>query len=104
MMFTISEVECLGACVNAPMLQVNNEWFYEDLDEENVIELIEGFRSGKEMKVGPQNHRINSLGPEGRTSLFDMDEFKDKGRKINNVDFDAELKKLKEAESKKEKK
>lgn len=28
-LFTISEVECLGACVNAPMMQVNNEWFYE---------------------------------------------------------------------------
>jgi len=28
-LFTVSEVECLGACVNAPMLQVNNEWFYE---------------------------------------------------------------------------
>jgi NADH:ubiquinone oxidoreductase subunit E len=27
--FTVSEVECLGACVNAPMMQVNNEWFYE---------------------------------------------------------------------------
>lgn len=30
-LFTISEVECLGACVNAPMMQVNNEWFYEVL-------------------------------------------------------------------------
>lgn len=28
-LFTVSEVECLGACVNAPMMQVNNEWFYE---------------------------------------------------------------------------
>jgi NADH dehydrogenase (ubiquinone) flavoprotein 2 len=28
-LFTVSEVECLGACVNAPMIQVNNEWFYE---------------------------------------------------------------------------
>lgn len=28
-LFTMSEVECLGACVNAPMMQVNNEWFYE---------------------------------------------------------------------------
>lgn len=28
-LFTISEVECLGACVNAPMIQVNNEWVYE---------------------------------------------------------------------------
>lgn len=28
-LFTLAEVECLGACVNAPMMQVNNEWFYE---------------------------------------------------------------------------
>lgn len=28
-LFTVSEVECLGACVNAPMMQINNEWFYE---------------------------------------------------------------------------
>ena len=32
-MFTLSEVECLGACVNAPMMQVNNEIVYEDLNE-----------------------------------------------------------------------
>ena len=31
-MFTLSEVECLGACVNAPMMQVNNEFVYEDLN------------------------------------------------------------------------
>jgi len=72
MMFTISEVECLGACVNAPMMQVNNQWVYEDLDEQNVIELIEKFRSGNEVKVGPQNHRKNSEGPIGRTSLQDV--------------------------------
>jgi len=71
MMFTISEVECLGACVNAPMLQVNNQSVYEDLDEHNVIELIENFRSCKDVKVGPQNHRKNSEGPIGRTSLQD---------------------------------
>jgi NADH dehydrogenase (ubiquinone) flavoprotein 2 len=36
-MFTIQEVECLGACANAPMLQVNGEWVYEDLTPENTI-------------------------------------------------------------------
>jgi NADH dehydrogenase (ubiquinone) flavoprotein 2 len=73
MMFTISEVECLGACANAPMMQVNNQWVYEDLDEQNVIDLIEKFRSGQEVKVGPQNNRRNSEGPIGRTSLKDSD-------------------------------
>jgi len=39
-LFTLSEVECLGACVNAPMMQVNNEWFYEDLDPENTVAML----------------------------------------------------------------
>lgn len=72
-MFTLSEVECLGACVNAPMLQVNNEWVYEDLTETNVVELLDRFRSGAEVKKGPQNHRKNSEGPHGRTSLEEFD-------------------------------
>ena len=40
--FTVQEVECLGACVNAPMMQVNNEWFYEDLTPEKVDQILEG--------------------------------------------------------------
>ncbi len=39
-LFTLSEVECLGACVNAPMMQVNNEWFYEDLTPETTVALL----------------------------------------------------------------
>lgn len=39
-LFTLQEVECLGACVNAPMMQVNNEWFYEDLTPETTVELL----------------------------------------------------------------
>lgn len=73
MMFTLSEVECLGACVNAPMLQINNEWVYEDLTEKNVIEMVENLRSGIEVKKGPQNHRKYSEGPLGKTSLNDFD-------------------------------
>jgi NADH dehydrogenase (ubiquinone) flavoprotein 2 len=42
----------LGACVNAPMIQVNNEWVYEDLTRENVVKLLEDLKSGKETK-GP---------------------------------------------------
>lgn len=68
-LFTLSEVECLGACVNAPMMQVNNEWFYEDLTPETTVALLEKWKAGEEPKVGPQNGRINSLGPMGRTSL-----------------------------------
>ena len=68
-LFTLSEVECLGAYVNAPMMQVNNEWFYEDLTPETTVELLKTWKAGKEPKVGHQNGRINSLGPMGRTSL-----------------------------------
>jgi len=67
MMFTIQEVECLGACTNAPMVQVNNQEFYEDLTPENFVELIDRLRDGTEVKLGPQTHRINSEGPMGRT-------------------------------------
>ena len=52
-LFTVSEVECLGACVNAPMMQVNNEYFYEDLTPENTVELLEQFKKGEGMKDGP---------------------------------------------------
>jgi len=52
-LFTLSEVECLGACVNAPMMQVNNEWFYEDLTPENTVELLKKWKAGVEPEVGP---------------------------------------------------
>ena len=53
-LFTVSEVECLGACVNAPMMQVNNEWFYEDLTPENTRELLDAMKNGGELNPGPQ--------------------------------------------------
>ena len=71
-LFTMTEVECLGACVNAPMLQINNEHVYEDLTAENVVELLESLKRG-DAKVGPQNGRVNCEGPLGRTSLMDSE-------------------------------
>ncbi len=68
-MFCISEVECLGACVNAPMMQVNNEWFYEDLTPQSINNIMNTWREGKEPNVGPQINRNFSEGPMGRTSL-----------------------------------
>ena len=68
-LFTLSEVECLGACVNAPMIQVNNEYFYEDLTYDSMTQLMQDWKDGKEPQVGPQNGRFNSCGIEGRTSL-----------------------------------
>ena len=57
--------------MNAPMIQVNNEYFYEDLTYETMTQLMQDWKDGKEPKVGPQNGRINSCGIEGRTSLFE---------------------------------
>ena len=69
-LFCVSEVECLGACVNAPMMQVNNEWFYEDLTPKNLVNVIEKFRNNEYISPGPQiPERKNSEGPLGRTSL-----------------------------------
>jgi len=72
-LFTLNEVECLGACVNAPMIQVNNEWFYEDLTAESMTQMLQDWKDGKEPKKGPQVDRLNSIGIEGRTSLWDND-------------------------------
>lgn len=62
-LFTMTEVECLGACTNAPMLQINNHEFYENLDEQSTIQLLSDLKSGKPVKVGPQNGQISCEGP-----------------------------------------
>ena len=45
------EVECLGACVNAPMMQINDD-YYEDLDKEKTLEILEKILSGETPKPG----------------------------------------------------
>ena len=55
-LFTLQEVECLGACVNAPMIAVNDD-FYEDLTAEKVVEVLKSFQEGKPMKLGPVSGR-----------------------------------------------
>jgi NADH-quinone oxidoreductase subunit E len=66
--FTLKEVECLGACVNAPMIQVNDD-FYEDLDAEKVVSLLDALREGKVPPMGPQNGRRSSEPETGTTTL-----------------------------------
>ena len=53
------EVECLGACVNAPMIQVNED-YYEDLDEKNTREIIESLLKDKPLKPGSYRGRKNT--------------------------------------------
>jgi len=68
-LFTLTEVECLGACVNAPMVQIN-DWFFEDLTPATTVKLLDDLKAGRPVKIGPQNARIHSEGPMGRTSLL----------------------------------
>lgn len=67
--FTVLEVECLGACVNAPMLQLNDE-YYEDLDYERTKALIEALRRGEVPPKGSQTGRQGSQALGGPTSLL----------------------------------
>ena len=62
------EVECLGACVNAPMVQINAD-YYEDLDAETFKALLDKLRNGEEVKPGPQVPRQSSCPLSGPTSL-----------------------------------
>jgi NADH-quinone oxidoreductase subunit E len=68
--FTWMEVECLGACVNAPMLQIGKD-FYEDLDGPITEKLLEDLRAGRPIKPGPQDARFSSEPAGGATTLTD---------------------------------
>ena len=57
--FTVVEVECLGACCNAPMIQINDE-YYEDLDEDNFRKLLIDLKSNNPIKSGSQIGRKSS--------------------------------------------
>lgn len=52
-LWTLEEVECLGACANAPMIQVNGEDVYEDLTPESVVSVLKDLEAGKKPKQGP---------------------------------------------------
>jgi len=66
--FSWREVECLGACVNAPMVQINYD-YYEDLTPENFEKLLDDFAAGKNPKPGPQIDRQFSAPLGGPTTL-----------------------------------
>jgi NADH-quinone oxidoreductase subunit E len=67
-LFTLSEAECLGACVNAPMMQVDDD-YYEDLDAESTVSILEALARGETPKPGPQNGRQTSAPAGGLTTL-----------------------------------
>ena len=68
--FSWLEVECLGACTNAPMAQINDDYF-EDLTQESLGALIDDLAAGKPVKVGPQNGRKASEPLGGPKTLLD---------------------------------
>lgn len=57
--FSLVEVECLGACANAPMVQINDA-YYEDLTPESIIQLLDDLQAGKSVKEGSQTGRLSS--------------------------------------------
>lgn len=70
-MFTMTEVECVGACVNAPILQVDDD-FYEDMDAAKVKQLLDALRRGERPPVGSMAGRQKSApegGPQTLTTL-----------------------------------
>ncbi len=70
--FSWEEVECLGACANAPMAQIGKD-YYEDLTPEAFIALLDQFEAGKVPVPGPQNGRFSSEPKSGLTSLATED-------------------------------
>ena len=72
-LFTLSEVECLGACANAPMVQINDD-NYEDLTEASMGAILDALAAGKTPKPGPQVERQTNCPTSGPTTLKKMAE------------------------------
>jgi NADH-quinone oxidoreductase subunit E len=70
-LFSWTEVECLGACVNAPMVQINKD-YYEDLTPESLARILRDIAAGKEVKPGPQDGRHSSEPAGGATTLIEQ--------------------------------
>ena len=65
------EVECLGACVNAPMLQINDD-YYEDLDKEKTLKILDKILIGETPKPGSYRGRLNNEPENNRKTLMDL--------------------------------
>ena len=69
-MFTLGEVECAGACVNAPVMSVGFD-YYEDLTDETTKKVLDAYKRGEHPKPGPQNTRKTCEGVLGKSSLIE---------------------------------
>ena len=65
------EVECLGACVNAPMMQINDD-YYEDLDKEKTLEILDKILKDETPKPGSYRGRVNNEPENNRKTLMDL--------------------------------
>ena len=65
------EVECLGACVNAPMMQINDD-YYEDLDKEKTLKILDKFLNGEKPTPGSYRGRVNNEPENNRKTLMDL--------------------------------
>ena len=65
------EVECLGACVNSPMMQINDDYF-EDLDEQKLEKIIENIKQDKKIEPGSYKGRKSSEPENNRSTLMDV--------------------------------
>jgi len=70
-LFTLAEVECVGGCVNAPIIQVNDD-FYEDLDGASTEALIDALKSGQKPPIGSVTRRQGSAPVGGPTTLTEI--------------------------------
>jgi NADH-quinone oxidoreductase subunit E len=70
-LFSLTEVECLGACANAPMVQINDD-NYEDLTFEIMTRILDALAKGEAPRPGPQVDRQTSCAEGGPTSLSEM--------------------------------
>jgi NADH-quinone oxidoreductase subunit E len=78
-LFSWTEVECLGACVNAPMVQINYD-YYEDLTPDILTQLLNDLSAGRKPTPGPQIDRQMSAPVGGPTTLTDPSLFSDNGK------------------------
>ena len=65
------EVECLGACINAPMMQINDD-YYEDLNKEKALKILDQIILGKKPEPGSYRGRLNSEPENNRKTLLDI--------------------------------
>ena len=65
------EVECLGACVNAPMMQINEDYF-EDLDKEKTLKILDKILKGEKPKPGSYRGRVNNEPENNRKTLLEF--------------------------------